>query len=531
MKKLFAALRRAPKRTAGLLMVAAAVAVPAALWAWGPDRPTYTYENPAPHVTFNSMVDTPNYGDERNFVRVKEAGAPNNTYTDEFTLEPGNEYTVMVYFHNNAASDLNAAEFDYRGIALDTTMRIQMPGIVKNGERARITGVVSASNATPAEVWDESYGTASKGDVALRYVQNSATIFSNGAIDGQKLPNELFTTGAKLGYDELDGKVPGCNEYAGWVTFNFVVDQPNFEVTKEVSKAGANDYKDSVAVEPGDEIEYKIQYKNTGTTQQDNVFIIDELPEGVEYVAGSTYIANQRTGGQWVRINEDTITERGINIGSYAPGANAYVKFTGRVVINDKLEKCGKNTLVNTAVASTDNGTRRDTATVKVDKDCPPPKPQPKYSCDKLTITKLERTKFEFKTDYTVENASLKHITYVVRNASGAEVYRGTNNMYTQTNPGTYTVQAIVTVTVDGTDKTVTSDKCKGEFTVKEKPVVPPTPEPKPEPEPTPKPTPEVPEELPTTGPAEVVMSLLGIGALVASIGYYSASRRAASSL
>jgi hypothetical protein len=105
MKKLFAAISRAPKRTAGLLMVAAAVIVtPLALWAWGPERPTYTYEKPAPHVTFNSITNNPSVGDERNFVRIREL-ANGTKFRDDVQLQAGKTYEVMVYYHNTAASN------------------------------------------------------------------------------------------------------------------------------------------------------------------------------------------------------------------------------------------------------------------------------------------------------------------------------------------------------------------------------------------------------------------------------------------
>ena len=70
MKKLFAAFKNAPKRSAGLLMLAAAVIIPAVLWAWGPERPLYTIENAAPHVTFNSITNNQRMGNETNFVRI-----------------------------------------------------------------------------------------------------------------------------------------------------------------------------------------------------------------------------------------------------------------------------------------------------------------------------------------------------------------------------------------------------------------------------------------------------------------------------
>ena len=369
MNKLFAAIKRAPKRAASFAIVAAAVLVPAALFAWGPDRPTFTMNNPAPYVTFNSITDNPRYGDERNFVRVKEATAPDTTYGEEVTLQPGKEYEVNVFYHNNAATILNDAAHDYKGIAKNAFMRVQMPSTVNAGEQARITGFVGASNANPAQVWDEVYGTAT-GNYDLSYVPDSATIYNNGATNGQKVPNSLYTTGTPLGFDKLDGNLPGCNEFSGHVTFRFKVNQPNFEIQKQVSPAGQNKYAETITALPSEEVEYKIQYKNTGSIQQDNVVIKDKLPAGVSYVNGSTQMSNSKTNGQWSPVASDNVTTSGINIGSYAPNGNAYVKFKAKVVDNSKLEKCGVNTLVNTATAETDDGSKSDTANVTVSKTC-----------------------------------------------------------------------------------------------------------------------------------------------------------------
>lgn len=379
MKSILAAIKRAPKRAGAISIVAAAVIVPATMFAWGPDnRPTYTYESPADHVTFNSMTGTPNYGDERNFVRIKEATAPNSTYVDDINLQAGKEYSVMVYYHNNAKTSLNSAANDFKGIATNTKMRVQMPATVKAGQEAVITGFVTADNAQPKSVWDEAKGTVSS-NVALRYVPNSATVYSNGAINGTKLPETLYTSaGTHLGYDALDGKVPGCNQYAGFVVFKIKVDQPNFEVAKTVSEKGKNDYKESVTAAPGAEVEYKIHYKNSGTTVQNNVVIKDTLPAGMTYVAGSTHVSNSASNNQWTPTTSNGIVaEDGLNIGNYAAGGNAWVKFTAKVNANDDLEACGENTLVNKATAETSNGNKSDTANVVVTKVCEEPEVPP----------------------------------------------------------------------------------------------------------------------------------------------------------
>lgn len=370
MKNLVAAIKRAPKSTAFVATLAAAVVVPAALFAWGPqDRPTYTYANPADHVTFNSMIDTPNYGDERNFVRIKEATAANSTYTDKVNLQPGKEYSVMVYFHNNAKSSLNTEANQFKGIATNTKLRVQMPATLKAGETASIVGRISADNAQPKEVVDEAEGVASN-NVALRYVPDSAVITSNGAVNGTKMPETLYTTGAPLGFNALDGKVPGCNEFAGYVVFKVKVDQPNFTVEKTVSEKGKNAYQETVAAKAGAEVEYKIHYKNTGTTVQNDVVIKDVLPAGVSYVAGSTQVSNAASNHQWKATTNNEVTKGGLNVGNYAPGGGAYVKFTAKVADNANLKECGLNTLVNTATAQTKNGDKSDTATVTVTKTC-----------------------------------------------------------------------------------------------------------------------------------------------------------------
>lgn len=473
MKKLFAALTNAPKRTAGLAMLAAAVIVPAVLWAWGPERPLYTVENAAPHVTFNSITNNQRVGNETNFVRIREAisGA---TFTDDVKLQAGKTYEVMVFYHNNAKSELNdkiGEDGKPVGIARNVNARIQMPGRLAAGETATITGFISADNAKPGEVWDNARGTTDSA-VALRIVPGSAKIASsNGAVNGAALPNTLFTTGTPLGYDKLDGVLPGCNKYSGYITYQFVVDKPDFTIDKQVSVDGGKTWVESAKTTPGSTIQYRLIYKNTGTVQQDNVTLKDELPAGVTYVPGSSQIANATTGGAYKSTVDGITGSGGYKIGSFTPGSNNYFKFSAKVGANSVLAKCGDNQLTNKVIAFTENGSKSDTADVTVAKDCPPEPPKPVFTCDSLTVKKLERTKFEFSTKYTVTNATLKHVTYVVKNAAGTEVYRGQNNTFSTQTVGKYTVESFVTVTVNGTDKTVTSAACKGAFEVTEKPV------------------------------------------------------------
>jgi hypothetical protein len=194
----------------------------------------------------------------------------------------------------------------------------------------------------------------------------------------------------------------------------------------------------------------------------------------------------------------------------------------------------------------------------------PPPLPKPVPGvCTAVTATRTSRTNFTFKTDYTLGDDKFQSLTYVITDAAGVEVDRTSSSSYTQMKAGTYTVKAIVNVTDSkGVAKTLTSAGCAATFTVKE-PVTPVSTVPKcpivgkenldkthpdcKETPPTvmcpivgkenlPKASPDCveivatvptkPVELPKTGLGEDILKLTGLGSIIASVGYYAASRR-----
>lgn len=390
------------KRVWALVAIATAtVAMPAVLLAWGPSRPTYTMAHPADHVTFNSITDNPVQGDERNFVQIRNV-TTNSKFGETTNLVPGDEYEVYVFYHNDAASNLNDAAHNYKGVATGAYMKAELPASVAAGSQGRVNGYVGASNASPKEVWDEAYMTNNTaGGIDIRIESGSAKITNNGKTNGKTLSDKLFTTGTSLGYDALDGKLPGCTQYSGYVTYKFKADQPNFTVAKTVSAHGANTYGENVSAKAGNLVDFKIQYKNTGTTQQDGVVIRDTLPKNLSYVNGTTYVANSATGNQWKAVSADTVAKQGINIGSYAPGAGGFVKFTAKVAAESALA-CGTNKLTNTAAADTQNGSKSDTASVTVDKTCTPPKQVKACDLDTLKIVTVDETKID-NVHYTLD--------------------------------------------------------------------------------------------------------------------------------
>ncbi len=468
MKRLVNLLRYMPKRFVPMAAALAAIIVPAAVMAWGPSRPTFTMAHPADHITFNSITDNPEVGDERSFLVMKDAA---NTaaggWQHDVNAVAGKEYLVRVYVHNDAASNLNLK-------ATNTRVKVNVPATT--GKSVELGGFVTADNAAPKEVYDTAHF-ASGSDFNVAYVAGSAKLYNNhfGQTGAQLSDNIVTSSGAQVGFDKLDGMVPGCIEFSGYVTFKVKIQGPkqaNFEMTKKVSKHGANQWTDTFAAQPGETVDYLITYKNTGEVQQDNVVVKDNLPDSETYVPGSTVLGNGKTP-QGAKVS-DNVTTSGVNIGSYLPGANAWVIFSAKVASNDNLPACGPNKLHNVASVETDNGNKQDTADVSTEKTCEIPKP-PKFECTALTVDKISRTQFKFTATKQVENAEFKKFVFVVRDAQGNQIATQPSTdgtfVYEQTKVGKYTVEASVVVMVNGQEKTSGVGDCKKPFEVTEQPI------------------------------------------------------------
>ncbi len=365
MRNLLTKLRYVPKHFAVVAALVLATVGTAAAFAWGPSRTTYTMENPADHPVFNSITNNPNYGDEREFVIVRDL-TTGSSYGDSTNLVPGHEYQVQVYVHNNAHPDYNASG---KGVAKDTTVRAVVPASVTGSDT--VDGFVKASNATPTEVWDTAE-LKSTNKVDLEYVSGSAHLSTHAQqVD---LPDTILTTGVKVGDKDLSGDWRGCLEYAGIVTFKFRVKDTtsSFTMSKQVRahSTTSGGWVETYAAKPGETVDFLIRYQNTGNLVQENVTIKDTLPAGLSYVAGSTVLANgENHNGKSVA---DGVTAGGINIGNYTPQASAWVRFSAKVADKDKLS-CGTNTLKNVASVITGAGTKTDDAIVTVDKTCEAP--------------------------------------------------------------------------------------------------------------------------------------------------------------
>lgn len=330
---------------------------------WGPDRKTFTWDNPATYATFNSIIDNPQIGDERDFVRIREIN-DHGTYGDEVTLEAGHTYEVYIYYHNNA--DGHEIGQTAIGIADGASVQSSFPATVKKGEKATVAGKIFASDTDPLEVWDGAYMMPSE-DLYLRYVPGTAIIHNGGKLNGESIgPDYLFGDGALLGYNKFSGILPGCNQYAGYITYQIFADAPKFEIQKTI-------VSDSATFKAGDEITFKVRYQNTGTMDQLGVTVRDTLPEGLTYIPGSAILYNNNlTEGK--AVNDDIIAETGMNIGDYA-GSTGWAEVTYKAKINDSLKCAGE--LTNSVTVITADGEKTTNVKITVEGDNCTPTPPP----------------------------------------------------------------------------------------------------------------------------------------------------------
>ena len=383
---------------AGIAVAAVAAVATSAIVisAWGPDRKTYTMENPADKVTFNSITNNPtligstnvadctganaNACDERYFVSASEytGDASKNSWGDTTTVEDGKEYVVRMYVHNDAASNLNL-------VAENVKAFVNLP--TDAGTSVSVTGILTSSNADPGKVYDDTTFVSGNGEVFnLAYVEGTATYTncdeSTRADDRTctstrkfDLDSNLFTSnGSTLGYNQMDGKIPGCIGYSGWVTFHVKAQfaaKPSYSIEKTVKIEGSDtDYAQDVKAQSGDTLIYRLHFKNTGNVKLYNVVLRDTLPQGVTLVPGSIYLATPEHP-EGVQQNDSDLFS-GLNIKNYASGSEAKVYF--KVTVNAGLsDKCVNTRLQNLieVIAKDESGAdlevKSDTAEVYVD--------------------------------------------------------------------------------------------------------------------------------------------------------------------
>ena len=283
-------------------------------------------------------------------------------------MEDGQIYTIRLYVHNNSP----------KNTATGVSVNFSLPTAVAKSQT--IIGYLNASNAQPTRYYDE-VKLNSSDDFFIEYVKGSAQYRNEKGVFA--LSDTIINDNVNIGYESMNGEIPGCFKYDGEVTIQVKVHKSvNAKLSKTVRIKGSGEkFAESVNAKIGDEVEFQIEYVNLLADPVKDVMIRDVLPNNLEYVENSTYLYNSNHK-EGVLLSSNNLTTTGINIGGYNSKGNAYIRFTAKVV--DKSMACGANQLVNWAASTVASKVTKDDASVMVEKsgevceDKPtPPTPTP----------------------------------------------------------------------------------------------------------------------------------------------------------
>jgi len=282
-------------------------------------------------------------------------------YSDPVTGDPGDNIAGLIYIHN-----------DVKGTtATNSKVKVDLPSTTTN-KSAVLKETLSADNA--ASISDTLTANLSA-DANINYVAGSAKFYHVVNNQSVEIPfpngdgNNLTTTGVNL------GNLQGCTEFIYFISFIFKttpkdVPAANFTVAKTVRNisCGESNFVKSNYANPGETLEYKIDFQNTGKAAAD-IFVVDKIPAKTTFVPGSVVLVRN---GKEEKLSDAFVGE-GVSISNVTAGEKGTIKFKVKVNADAK----DKEVLVNTVTLYFNKISICDTAqtTVKVAVTPTPPVP------------------------------------------------------------------------------------------------------------------------------------------------------------
>ena len=122
----------------------------------------------------------------------------------------------------------------------------------------------------------------------------------------------------------------------------------------------------TIEADIGDTLEFNVRYANATYRTAEDVIVRDILPPNLEYIEDSTVLYND-SYPKGARLEDNTITTSGVNIGTYKPSEEAHIRFSVRVIGDSRMN--GPNSLETRVIANVDEKEYTDSSSVRVNKD------------------------------------------------------------------------------------------------------------------------------------------------------------------
>ena len=304
----------------------------------GPLRDQFSKKEKLSLPILNSLIDGEEFGEEQFFVGIR-AGA-NTPYQRTIQIEPGCDYEIRIFYHNDADTTCSGEE----GSVTKTRLRAFFTNVIRPGEEGVVSAAISSEGNTIPVIWD-GITFQSAEELCVSYKIASARLYNNRKKEGCILPQALFTEdGVYLGTDELNGILPPGS--SGYVTFivqtsgkrrensasfsQEIVTKsnqslPKREESENLHKTHAKETgkkrrrsrisigitafdetgepKKQVYADIGEELDVKVAFTNSASNQ--DITISVSLPSTVEFVKGSSILelsdgSRSRQSDQWI---------------------------------------------------------------------------------------------------------------------------------------------------------------------------------------------------------------------------------------
>ena len=128
---------------------------------------------------------------------------------------------------------------------------------------------------------------------------------------------------------------------------------------------GTEEWTKSVDASVGDTLEFSVYYTNVSSVNVENVMLKVSLPDNMEYINGSTILIKKGLL-LGARNNEDSICDKGVNIGDFDVNEDACVIYSATVI--DKSLAKGLNHLISWSKISSLGIANQDNADTYVNK-------------------------------------------------------------------------------------------------------------------------------------------------------------------
>lgn len=177
---------------------------------------------------FNSVVNHPKYGNEKEFVHIRIYDE--DRWYRSLVLIAGKKYEVDIYIRNDANPTFNTKQKNNKGVALNSKVSVDLPQEILNNREERIVVRIMCDNEKKECVDEVRLKSLNNQNYKLHYISDSLIINNKWKANNSILPTSLFSKeGTLIGLNGLNGVVPGGDEYLIHVRFVFEAQEINEE--------------------------------------------------------------------------------------------------------------------------------------------------------------------------------------------------------------------------------------------------------------------------------------------------------------